>query len=944
MESWFPPEFQRDRKADLDVPRGGFFTSPLTWFATRDEALALVAVTAALDPGAANQFLPAFASELDYSGIRAILEDDCGSASPRATVYDFCSGVGTLAAAAAALDCESHAIEIEPVAALVNRVVNTFSADPTITRPSDDGLWRGLSREVDEAAGRIQTRILGAIARLEGGSPTPSEKRVGRLWAWYCQCSGCGRYTPIITEAGITDDLAINVRTGGQPELVRTTKFEQYRTSYRGRFSCLHCGVQERVRPGDSGVAAPLLELFRNEQGKIEPRILQGSTMVDLDSQTVDPAHEGLASAFEDIGNTWGWQRHGIQAIPIARACLPSQRALLSELFRAVGDELASSAEQLEAVRREALACSIAVVFSSIVPDLSVFTGWNFRSGIPRKATAMGSIAYKSPFFEACEETVNRWCSSSATRLRRRIEAIDSRDSRPVTVKVADAAATGLPTQSADVVLWDPVVYDLIDYKSNARPHELFLASISSFLPTDLVPANSLEESLAPGGRSSFDKVEYEAQISAQAAEVSRVLKRDGRLAVFWPARSPTDLRAFLDRVAPAGFELEQALRISRGDRPRTFGDSPRTYVLLFKTVNPAARSSHSHVDAARVLELADEDRPALNHGLADILIRRMAEAEINSLLPPHLRGSLNDRLAEFVAAHQDPTELLTELGRNELREELAERGVDSELWSNQAAQRLANLLLEDLGYDVPQSPGSSVKEALAEAARSLNDLQFAQQIDAAQGSAASCFIQIERVLKHSVLAWSSMPQSRSDLLESLLVQHGRRRNLHRLSFGDWQLLFTQVPQTLRDENPGFMVFAAIARAMRQARIDEKLSSVVAVRNDIQHDRDSGVNADPAGLIRRVSDAVRQALDALSDLDTRRLLPITVIPQEEVRDRFGRRRLILADTQANRIEIYVVQETDLRNPLIYISSGSNPRDVSPTLLPAHSFEHIVSES
>ncbi|CAN1558938.1 hypothetical protein MCEMIE22_02565 [Mycobacteriaceae bacterium] len=944
MESWIPPEIEGDMTAELDVPRGGFFTSPLTWFATRDEALALAATALALDPNAlANPRLPEMASELDYAGIRGILEVDCGNVSPRARVYDFCSGVGTLAAAAAALDCESHAVEIEPVAALVNRVINTYAADPAIARPSEDGNWGGLSRELDEAANRIRRVIVGAVAGREEVA-VRSETMVGRLWAWYCRCSGCGRNTPIIIDAGVTDDLTLSVLTGGRPQLVRTKNSERYRTWYRGRLSCVHCLAHERIRPGESGTAAPLLDLMRDDQGKLEPRVLQRSTVLDLDSQLAEPVHEFSASKFDDLQNTWGWERYTRLSVPIARACLPTQREFFSTVAQAVRNEMAQAVEHLDVDRRDALACSLAVVFSSIIPDLSTFSGWNSRSGVPRKAMARGPLSYTSPFFEAGEETIDRWCSSSATRLRRRIEAIKSRGSRLVSVQVADAAATGLPVHSADVVMWDPVVYDLIDYKSTAQPHELFLESISQVLPIDLVPSNQQREPLGTGNRSSFDKAEYEAQITSQAEEANRVLKKDGRLAVFWAARSPADLRAFLDRVAPTGFELEQALRISRGDRDGAGGSSPRTYVLLLKTVNSAARTSHSQVDAARILELADEGRLALNHGLADILIRRMNEADIEILVPPHLRGSPKDRLAEYVASHENPAELLTEIGRSELREELAERGVDSELWINQTAQQLANLVLEDLGYDVPQAPSASVKDALGEVLRSLNTLQYAQQIDPAQGSAASCFIQIERVLRHSVLAWSRMPQSRSGLLESVLEKHGRQRDLQRLSFGDWQLLFTQVPQALRDENPGLLVFATIARAMKQGRIDEKLSNVVGVRNDIQHDRDSGAIADLPAFIRRVSDAVRQALAALSDLDTRRLLPITVMPQEEVRDRFGRRRLILADTEANRIEIYVVQETDLRNPLIYISSGSNPRDVSPTLLPAQALGDAPSDT
>ena len=107
------------------------------------------------------------------------------------------------------------------------------------------------------------------------------------------------------------------------------------------------------------------------------------------------------------------------------------------------------------------------------------------------------------------------------------------------------------------------------------------------------------------------------------------------------------------------------------------------------------------------------------------------------------------------------------------------------------------------------------------------------------------------------------------------MEDYGRAFNVGRLSFGDWKFLFTQVPQALRDSNPGVGVFIDIARAMRQRRVDDKLSAVISARNDIQHDRDPTATGDTVvALIRRVTNAVRDAVSTLAELDARRLLPI----------------------------------------------------------------------
>ena len=124
------------------------------------------------------------------------------------------------------------------------------------------------------------------------------------------------------------------------------------------------------------------------------------------------------------------------------------------------------------------------------MPDLSTFAGWNPKIKRPRRGARIPAWLDSSPFFEADIKTIERWCSDSAARLGRRIDLTASRLSRPVSVRVADAAATGLPERSADVVLWDPPVYDNIDYRALARPHELMLESLSGILPADIEPKN----------------------------------------------------------------------------------------------------------------------------------------------------------------------------------------------------------------------------------------------------------------------------------------------------------------------------------------------------------------------------------------------------------------------------------------------------------------------
>ena len=542
-----------------------------------------------------------------------------------------------------------------------------------------------------------------------------SQSLTGRLWTRCNRCQQCGQYVPLVADARIGDDLVIDVRAGDDelpvPELVRSADPDSYRTWNKGRLTCMRCNTSERVRPSETNFAAPLVDLFVDDEGQLQPC---PAAVVVLDFNQQLGAHPSLPpiTPLDDPRTVWGWRRDRRNPIYVASACLPSQRRFLSAASHALQREIGEHLRELPRNRRDALACSLSVVLSAVMPDLSTFAGWNPKIKRPRRGARIPAWLDSSPFFEAGIKTIERWCSDSAARLGRRIDLTASRLSRPVSVRVADAAATGLPERSADVVLWDPPVYDNIDYRALARPHELMLESLSGILPADIEPKNRR----TPHGiehQTPFDKSEYEAQITAQAEEAIRVLRGTGRLTVFWPARAPADLQKFLDRIAPAGFELEQALRISRGGEP--VGDAHRTYVLLLKAIADAARSSHSQVDAARVLELADEDRPALTHGLADILLRWMDQADIDDMIPTDMRGTRQDRLAEHVASHSDPAGFLTELGRGELREELADRGIGIQLTTNTTSRQLANLLLEDLGFEIPQAPTFSVKNTLDE-------------------------------------------------------------------------------------------------------------------------------------------------------------------------------------------------------------------------------------
>lgn len=523
MEPSQAPGPGEDLTTHLDLPRGAHLPSPHPWYAVRDEALALLTVTLALDPNAlVIPRLLKMAGELDYAGVRNALEDNLGAARPPATiVYDFCSGTGTLAGAAAALGCKASAVELEPVAALISRVINTYSAEPSIARADLPTSWTGLGNEISKATTRF---LANAISALHDSCEIALTSRslLGRLWARCHRCRHCGQYIPVVTDARIADDLVLKVVVGDDsipvPQLVHSAEPDSYRTWSKGQIICVRCNVNERVRPREIPFAAPLVDLFVDAQGKLQPSPAVVELLDFNQRLEVDPTSSPITS-LDDPRSIWGWQRGQSDPIYVGTACLPSHQRFLSTAVLQVKRDYKENFAELPENRRDALACSLALVLSALMPDLSTFARWDPRSKRPRRGPRLPHWVELSPFFEAGVMTIERWCHDTATRLGTRIDSAASKLRRPVSIRVADAAVTGLPERSADVVVWDPLVYDDVDYQALARPHDLMLASLSEILPAD-IEINVLRRFESAQHYVPFDKSEYEAQITAQAEEV----------------------------------------------------------------------------------------------------------------------------------------------------------------------------------------------------------------------------------------------------------------------------------------------------------------------------------------------------------------------------------------------------------------------------------------
>lgn len=899
------------------------------WYAVRPAGYALAATAFTVVPVNSPVHEVATAVEqLNYRLLKAMTAED-GANGGRARVVDLCSGIGTIAAAASMIGCSATAVEIEPVAVLAGRLLVQWGADPALALVRSHSRWRGLAAEIAAAGEDVLSSIGAAFRCLE---PDRREQAYDRIWARSVRCPSCHLLVPMISDTRLSPDLRLDVKMADKGFVeVRATARGGDTTWKRGELACPRCHHRSRVTLASATHALPLLDVGMAEGGRIFVEVVDG------DPFEFPEASDGADDATMDVddpGTTWSWDARG-KPIRLDHAHTPRQLEYFRDAIAAIRSAVDGiDPRESPANAVAAVGSGLALLLSAQVPGASTYATWDWRRQVPVPGNRRHAWAEPSLFVEAGLHTLATWWRQRTKRLCEQLTFNSEHLESPVAVVLQDASSSGLTEAHADAVVWDPPAYDNIDYAVMARPHDVVLSGLRDVLPADVSHALSL-----PRERSRFDRDAYISNIRQQAAEARRLVKSTGRVGLFWPVRDPSGLQQVLDMIAPVGLELERIVRISRQG---SLVDPSFTYILVMRPVGAAATSSRSHASAERVLTLADEGKPSLYQALADLLLENWDDEDVEALVPSDFRGTHLDRVAEMLASHSNLEDLLVELGRGTLRRELERLDPSGERGRGDA-RAMAAAVLRTVGFDVPEPLGFSIGEAVLDADRASGLLRYAHSKEEARGAFSTVVMQVERVLRYSTIAWA---QTRGPdwpgMLDQLLVKaSGKSFDVRTSSFGDWQAMFTELPKQLQGEGHSPQVFGPIAGSMRKAKSVERLSGLLKARNGIGHDHQNlaELRTDEfAGHLLRVSTSVIQMLDRLNSEGR---LPVTLRPFEEIRDHYGRRRLVLIDSQGVRTEVFVGKETDLTRPLIYIQSGNYPRDVSPLLLPSGDVDAVL---
>ena len=919
------------------------------WFAMRSTSVARAAVAFTTSPEWLND--PGKLA-LVVNGDDAAIASAIASANEDERLLDLCAGIGTVAAVAARLGFDALSLELSIVPHLIDRVLHDFAI--SIAKSSSSALssgtervsaWRGFATEVEDFANAVWR---GAKERLNDLFEDDVDIR---LWVRIIPCPSCGRQIPVLSNIRLSRDTALNIfgdpGLNGESDFPRfgllETEFPDRKGTYsRGVCACPACHSKFRFQGHD-------LILLRSVPVAVRMRDSNGLSEIDSPRSYVNKvdaaAHDLLTASSRILGNRaiLADQQsifHDTRGEPISarNALLPRQRAYFAALAESMDRESALLAQRVGLTddHRLAVRSAVALLISGQIDYVNTYTHW--LADKPRPSTSAGPLRLGGLFTEVGGYWLERFWRNRLHRLLSLLQE-NSSAARPVRAIKADAAAIPLDDSAVSAVVWDPPYYDNIDYDTFGEPYQAILAA----MVPDLVSELAVPPRLPLPERSE----RYERDLLRQACEARRVVDPGGGIGVFWLAREPAELQRFLEMIAPAGLQLLRAVRLDM-IRPRRViaATGHWTYLLVLQPIPTEA--SAVVVDAEKVLALATAGALSLYDGLAELLESTWDPAELDTMIRGEFHGSSRQRLAGFLASHPEPEQLLVELGRMTLTRELINRGAHGDELRAMDVRGLAQQLLAQLGFEIARPVRFSIRAALRECEIVQSRLELADSLEAARGAFLTGCRLIERILRYASLAWSHLARgNRWDEAVGQIIISGTPGRSYpgpdKLTFGQYELLFARIPATFADSDDACEreLFARIARAIRKTKIHDRLSALVALRNDVEHDKEAAISLSLLQLRQRCCAVLAEARVALEGMDSQQFLPLTVRPEEERRDRYSRRILRLLDPDGVAIEAYVGSETDLTEPLIYFASDSSRRVVDPKFLRAAIVEELL---
>lgn len=881
------------------------------------------------------------------------LEDESDQQWPR--LLDPFSGSGSIPLAASHLGAEAHAVDINPVAYILQLCRITFpqrfgKPDQRFRGIDRDNNWAGLAAEVrywsewlDAQVQAEATQLYPPLKNEMGDQLTPQ----AYFWAYVTNCENpsCNVRFPLINFPYLAKNakrsIALYPKITDSNKTVslvaEASKQEPVPTVRRGQAVCPICGTKKALKAG--GIQEPeLIAILVMPDGdreyiggvsenkiRIDEAILVQRIEALLQETGVQPFNESLSNHF-------AIRRYGFHTY----SDIFTKRQLLFLLTFAKYIPIAHGqmlSQRYEMERAAAVTTYLGLLLSNLVNDHNVFCRWQAtrEQSAPIYTYLQPSMAWM--YVELNPFSPLRSLPSYADRLTRAIEAnVDAE--LPVFVQCASATSLPYPDAFFDGIVTAAPYYDAVPYADLSDIYFVWLKrSIGHLYPNEfrspLTPKTDeivvVHESARKADKQTA-VADYRTKLGQALLEVERVLKSGRFFTMIVPTSRADVLQDFLELTQAAGLDLVDVKRI--GTTHATLANRTESYqaLLTFRKSKLVQQTSQALVDAATVLRLADEGKPVLCSGLARLLMDNLEQEDLEFLIPSEYRGPLEVRLIEYVNGCENPGDLLDELGRSKLRKIAGEWGLSI---TNGEPK---DVILESFGFNVPEPDQEGLEAMIRGVPRKTSGVSMASSPEEIRGIYLTAITEFESLLKRAIWAWGGIVfgAERDAQLRTVID-----KDLDRLSMGDYQSLFLELPGYIASSRFSEHVKKLLHRPHLYStkKLAAKLEKIVALRNRIEHNNEEYLTTSPLDLVRKdVQTGLGIMQDVLLDLKERNAVPFIARPVRKTLDVFGRCSYDLKFEDGAVVEVYMTQDLALGRDYYYFWIETNPRPVDPPIL------------
>jgi putative DNA methylase len=582
------------------------------WWARRPLPAARAAVYAALTPAhepiepsrIAESFKALCAWPVSASAVDAARREVAsGNGGVPPKVLDMFAGGGAIPLEAARLGCEATALELNPVAHLIELCTLDY---PQRFGPSlaDDvsrwGTW--LIKRAREEIGDLYPGLSdgGPSQTTLEGEASPGLLRVptAYLWTRTVPCPNPAarpHVAPLVRQTWLVNKKGAYVALRMAPDRATMTieyevveastleglRFDPGALSRRGSTTCPLCGASISVNHvRQSGVAGTLDQeimaiclLRPGSRGKSYIGSRDARALIPSQArldELINLARSSGLSTPEEHVNTLDTQSFRTALYGLDRfADLFTRRqlAMLLTLCR-LGREAHESmtAEGIESERAKAIATYLGLLIDRCADYSSSLCRWHSKNSKPETTYSRQALPMTWDFAEV--NPFGAAAGNLVTSLEEMCLAIEHCAASGESVLVLRGSATDLPLGdgSQDAVITDPPYYDNISYADLSDFFYVWLKrSVGHLHPehfsSELTPKRSeaIAAAYRHGGSKDLAKSAYEEMMAASFAEARRVLKPDGIMVCVYAHQTTAGWATLIEAVRGAGFVVVEA-------------------------------------------------------------------------------------------------------------------------------------------------------------------------------------------------------------------------------------------------------------------------------------------------------------------------------------------------------------------------------------------------